>query len=79
MEDTKIILFLWPYALECVSFDLIPYLRKMNVKLQSSGHLADSGSHEKSRTKNFSTQITGESLMYLFLSLKCALFKNHVQ
>ena len=28
-----------------VTFDLIPYLRKMSVKLQSSGHLIDSGSH----------------------------------
>ena len=46
-----------------VSFDLIPYLRKMSVKYKSSGHLTDSGSHQKSGTKILSLQIADESLM----------------
>ena len=62
-EDTKIILFAWPYALEGVSINMIPNLRKVNVKWQSSGYLTDSGSHQKSCTKILSIQIVGESLM----------------
>ena len=46
-----------------LSFNLIPNLRKLSVKLQSFGHLIDSGSHRKSCTKIFSIQIAGESLI----------------
>ena len=48
MENTEINLFVLAICigvLALISFDLIPYLRKMSVKLQSSGHLTDCGSH----------------------------------
>ena len=46
-----------------VNSNMIPNLRKMSVKKQSSGYLTDSGSHQKSCTKILSIQIVGESVM----------------
>ena len=64
-----------------VNSNMIPNLRKMSVKKQSSGYLTDSGC-----TKILSIQIVGESVMQhtvawsilVFVTVVRA-FQNHVQ
>ena len=65
-----------------VSFNLIPYLRQMNMKWQSFGCLIDTGSYQKTCSKILSytncrwkSQVISSRGQYLLLSLKSALFK----